>query len=156
MLPPLCSGFLATGKHRYGGWDHMKVGSALHMAPGGIWCEYGDSLASTFWAWMFPWDLGKTDLGTKPKGQEPVFHSADGEIQVQSRYWITVAETDKISQLYSVCFFKRPFQLELFNVWLFWKRFFFHWFSISLSWEPLCLCSLESIPLTEILCLFRV
>lgn len=59
----------------------MKVDSALHLGPGGTWCEYGDSLAPTC-----QWDLGKTDLGTKPKAQEPVFHSADGEIQVQSRY----------------------------------------------------------------------
>lgn len=31
-------------------------------------------------------DLSKTDLGTKPKVLEPIFHSADGEIQIQSRY----------------------------------------------------------------------
>lgn len=49
-------------------------------------------------------DLGKTDLGTKPKAQEPIFHSADGEPQVQHRYQNTVAEIDKISQLYSDCF----------------------------------------------------
>lgn len=30
-------------------------------------------------------DLGKTGLGTRPKAQGTIFHSADGEVQVQSR-----------------------------------------------------------------------
>lgn len=68
--------------------------------------------------------LGKTGLRTNPKAQEPIFYSADGEIQVHSRYQNTVAEIQNVSQFSSDCFIV-PL-LELSSVWLFWKMFFFH------------------------------
>lgn len=124
-FPPYAPTPLMNLGRQYGGGT-MKVDSALHL----VLVDDG--------GWKFPWDMGRTGSGHRPKA--PFSSSADREFQVQNgseAHQDAVAEMERSVpalqwSLHTV--------LKILSQCLNFTTIFpVHGFAVEVPWDPLCL-----------------